>query len=81
MRIVLLGHAGIGVAELAGKTAMGTARMASSEPWVCRKTWKPTAGAMPARAQASRIGRTCSARFTEIRVILPRVPALLPERP
>src|SRR5262249_22374143 len=37
--------------------------MASSEPWVWRSTWKPTASTMPARAQASRIGRICSARF------------------
>lgn len=42
---------------------IGTARMAKIEAWVCRKTWKPTAGAMPARAQASRIGRSCSALF------------------
>ena len=44
-------------------TAVGTPFMARMDAWVCRRTWNPTAGAMPARAQASRIGRSCSARF------------------
>ncbi len=44
-------------------TAIGTARIAKIDAWVWRRTWKPTAGTMPAWLHASRIGRSCSARF------------------
>jgi hypothetical protein len=34
---------------------------------VWRRTWKPTARVIPARAHASRMGRNCSARFQPAR--------------